>query len=288
MVREKLIFKYLGTELDSCPVEALAFISAHQIATGLAMSSIQKLAMCGFVDRLKGNITINGTNFLTSLISRGAVLYPLCPTDDSTASAAGYSIDLISATSKGTYVNMIPSDFTPNGVKGSATKYFDMGASSSDYPLSSNSFGVYCRDSIAESIISIGVRQTSNTGRSFVNTRNASDLAFANNNNFNNTFAFAETNGEGLFYSSRSDALGFDFVKNNVATNFVDAASANSAFNFIAHGFNNSGTPSGGSTKELSMYFAGLTGLSTQNQIDDWNECVQWYQTNVITGGRNV
>lgn len=46
-------------------------------------------------------------------------------------------------------------------------------------------------------------------------------------------------------------------------------------------------TAAGESSRQLAFYIVGLNDL-TQNEIDDLYYCVQQYQTEVITGGRQV
>lgn len=77
------------------------FITAHELATGLTMGATQQTAINGYIDRLSGNGTLHGTDLLTMFIQYGTTLMPCCPSNDSTASAVGYELDLLSATQQG-------------------------------------------------------------------------------------------------------------------------------------------------------------------------------------------
>jgi hypothetical protein len=58
---------------------------------------------------------------------------------------------------------------------------------------------------------------------------------------------------------------------------------------FYFHALNlDDGTPTYETPTELSMYFINFKWLQSSNEEFDFNESVQWYQSNVITGGRDV
>ena len=132
-----------GGSFLSCPQEAVDFIAAHETATGVAMDAIQKSAVCGFVSRLKGSGTTNGTDLWTAFTNADTRIFPLAPSSNSVASADGCRIELMTQTQRGTYFNFVAGDFQPNGVTGGSTKIFRCGNDPLDYSPSDLGFGAY-------------------------------------------------------------------------------------------------------------------------------------------------
>jgi hypothetical protein len=116
---------------------ARRFIIAHELATGVVMDKHQRNAINGYVKRLSGIGTEYGSNLLKMFVEYGTTLMPCCPSNDSTASAAGYQIDLLSGTQQGEFLNFLPEDITVMGVKGgsSTAKLFKTFKGPIDYPL---------------------------------------------------------------------------------------------------------------------------------------------------------
>jgi FAD synthase len=73
-------------------------------------------------------------------------------------------------------------------------------------------------------------------------------------------------------------------TKTNVGTAAVVSSTTVISFHALTNGANVSAQES---TRQLAFYIVGLSDL-TQNEIDDLYYCVQQYQTEVITGGRQV
>jgi hypothetical protein len=261
--------------------EALAFIAAHEAATGLTMGEVQKLAILGFVDRLKGNGTVNGSDIWSLMIARGSYLFPLTPIDDTTANASAYNLDLISASSVGTFINFVGADFTPNGVIGGTGKKFATGVTTDSYGARNFGYGVYCRtNSRNNSFYEVG------NGGGFRCTMALRVLANQFQSRVNDSGFLSvqpNTDSRGFYISQSHPALGGDSYKNGVFINF--SALAGNGTNTNSFDFHAYLTLY--STRELSMYLLGLPYLSANEQADLY-EAVQWYQTNVITGGRNV
>lgn len=288
MIREKLIFK-IFVEAPICPIEALDFISAHETATGVSMDQIQKDAICGFVSRLQGNDTTNGSDLWAALVSHGSYIWPLTPSSDSVASADGYRVELISQSQIGTYNNFITSDITPNGVNpnNSNTKYFDTGIIPNTLTHETG-IGVYQRTDISSSQYN-GTRDSSN--RWFaqrVKTSSTSRLV-AINSTANNQAAAAAGTTDGLQIAHREDSSTTHYSVNGVVTNtFSRAATGKSNLSVYFHNRHiATGTDGPLGVNEYAMYLLNLPWFTT-NELADFYEAVQWYQTNVITGGRQV
>jgi len=279
MITEKLIFKIPYEIPDSvCSAEGLAFISAHETATGLTMGDIQKAAICGFVDRLKGNGTTNGSDIWTNAVSRGALIYPLCPIDDSTANASAYNIELVSQSALGSFINFVPADITPNGVQGGTGKYFNTTVNHSLYPQDDNSIGGY-----------INIGNSGNQQIAGVTPPNfylqVSTVSFIWRLNSSSGGTYIDAVREGLFIGQRSDSTNTDLYKDGVLVGSQSLTSSSpvskNVFFHRVNGLTNY------FTGRFAMYIYGMPSM-TSNEQADFYEAVQWYQTNVITGGRNV
>lgn len=286
MIVEKLIFKVPYDIPDLvCSAEGLAFISAHEAATGTTMGTVQKQAICGFVSRLMGNGTTYGSDIWTTAVSRGAVLYPLCPIDDSTANANAYSIDLFSQSALGTFNNFIAGDITPNGVIGGSTKYFDSGVAPSAFNRDNVLSGAYCRNT-PTILTANGSANTGGINRHLFLFRSTNDCIGAINTNSSTIYA---TSTIGLLGFGRlTSATEYANKNGALLTGSSTTAATQTANNVYFHGQNIGGVPSNtGGDAQLAMYYVGMQNL-TVNELADFYEAVQWYQTNVITGGRNV
>jgi hypothetical protein len=281
---------YYGSYSSFNPdADALAFITAHDVATGLTMDIIQKEAIDGFVRRLKGEFTVNGTDLWTGMVGNGTKLYPLCPTDDSTANADGYQMNLISATSTGTYNNFLAGDITPTGVIGGTTKYFDMGVAPTAYNQNTGSMFYYSRTTATVNSFGIAVNAGSNK-RMLLSTYTAADgRIITMYNYFTSEVDNSPSTLIGLIGSNKPSKLLIDITINGATSvsGLPTSTVSRGTRNFYSHAQNNIGTPSAFSDSELAMYMVGGNYLNT-NELADFNEAVQWYQTNVITGGRHV
>lgn len=285
MITEKLIFK-IPYEFEPCPAEALAFISAHETATGLTMGDTQKSAICGLVERLKGTGTTYGSDIWTTAASRGALIHPLCPIDDSTANASAYSMELLSASSVGTYNNFVSGDFQPTGVTGGSTKYFNTAIAENTYAQDDVSHYAYSRTEVSEVGALFGNFTTS--GTAYVPRDTVSDRQIVRVNSVGFDITNSIVVSTGLIGLQRDSSTSVKTVKGGVVViTDTETSTTPLAFSMWYHCQRLSGSPSRESGRELAFYVYGLQSLTT-NELADFYEAVQWYQTNVITGGRNV
>lgn len=270
------ILPKLGNCLDP---DALEFISAHEAATGLPMGDTQKTAICGFVSRLKGNGTTNGSDIWTTAVNSNALIYPLTPIDNSTANADAYSVELISGSTVGIYFNFLPADITPSGVKGGTGKWFNTTTPPNTYPQDDASIGAY---------ITVGTNASSIIGGSdtppFLLQNSASSIIYRLNTSSGGSYI--DPNRIGFYMAQRENATKTTLYKDGVNVQSILLTSGvPSSKNTFFHQRNSlSGNYYDGT---LAMYVLGLPSL-TDNEQADFYEAVQWYQTNVITGGRNV
>ena len=262
----------------TCSVEGLAFIAAHEAATGLTMGDVQKTAICGFIDRLKGNNTTNGSDIWTKAVSSNALIYPLCPIDDSTANANAYNIELISQAALGNFINFVPADITPNGVQGGTGKYFNTTVNHSLYPQNNNSIGGY-----------INIGNTGSEQIAGVTPPNfylqASTVSFIWRLNSSGGGTYIDAVRDGMFIAQRNNSNNTNLYKNGVLVSSISLASSTPASKSVFfHRVSGLNTYFSG---RFTMYIYGMPSM-TPNEQADFYEAVQWYQTNVITGGRNV
>ena len=258
--------------------DAQTFITAHETDTGVSMNAIQQKAINGFVTRLKGIGTTHSTNFWSGAFNVTSI-YPYCPSNDSTASAAGYKLDLLRVNDI-TYTNFIAGDFTPTGATGGAGKIANTGigidaAAYNDYMIS-----FYSRDLSASGRV-MGALNAAAT--------RALDPAFTGATTYNNFYrntgssSDAITNTQGLFTESQNKQY-------RNTTQFGNRQSANFSLDnkdIYLHSRNFNGAPNAPISNEFAGFAVGTKNF-TAAAIQDWFECWDWYQTNVITGGRNV
>jgi len=284
-------FTYYNSSYASlvCTAEGLAFIAAHEAATGLPMGLTQKQAVCGFVSRLMGVGTTNSSDLWTLFLAKGTLIHPLTPVNNTTANASAYSMELMSASSIGIYVNFVSGDFTPTGVIGGSTKYFDSSKTPNNFSLNSQLHGAYINSGATVSAIQyvFGSIGSSNTMLQF--RTGSPSTAYATQNS--NSFHSSGLDFNSLWFSGRNNSTQ-QFYQVDLVTPETEgktSAAQSTAYNIYFHGANSSGTLSlPASDLSLAMYFLNMPSNLNAAQRTDLLEAVQWYQTNVITGGRNV
>lgn len=281
---------YIYTSRDDggCPIEAVNFILAHEAATGQTMDMVQRMAMCGYVSRLKGNNTTNGSDILSALSGTDSVIYPLCPIDDTTANASAYSMELLRASSFGTYNNFVSGDFTENGVIGGTTKYFDCGVSTDDLGTQ-HSLITYSRTDQVESSIVMGTWEGSNTNATYLQPRISPSRAVFRHSSNSSIIIDPVATSDGMLLISRSPVNAIFYEIDNIKQGSGDyplVPTGTSANNVYFHAQNRAGVAGNYATHQLSFY-AVIPYLSTAER-QDFYEATLWLQQNIITGGRDV
>lgn len=273
--------------METCPIEALDFITAHETATGVSMDQIQKDAVCGLVDRLKGNGTTNETDLWTIFTNAGSRLFPLTPSSDSVTSADACRMELITQTQRGTYINFVAGDFQPNGVTGGSTKIFRCGNAPSDYPADDLGFGAYLvsRNNVANAGF-CGVDAGGSTNRQAIFDRNLLTESLVRIQDADVLQITSARPTTGMYYAQRSGTTKEHYVDNTLIysqTSSFTAAATGVEMGF--HAYNRSNTTLIESLSTLGFYVYGAPYLSS-TEYADFIEAMTWYQQNVITGGR--
>lgn len=281
-----MLFTLVGWDAD-----ALAFIAAHEANTGVSMGAVQKNAINNKYLRYKNLLpTPNGSN-LWNIVNAASPLpriWIFAPINDSIANALAYQIEFLRRNAQGTFTNFVSGDFAPTGVTGGTTKQFSSGYPPNVYPKNNVGYFAYVRTepSVASSIM--GANGAANANR----TALISDLtgtgfrAYVNNTALPTAINVVPT---GLIGTQRGNSTHKEDVKNGVVVQTEALASVTpSSKNLFWFARNNnnvlSNTYNGG---EISAIFEGMPYLTT-NELSDLYWIEQLYQTEIITGGRNV
>jgi len=262
-------------------IDAEAFIAKHNAESGQTMAIAQQQVIQGLFQRIKGIGTTFGSDLWTLLVNSNSEVYPFCPVSDSVINVAACAVDMIDPSVTASFVNFLPSDFTANGITGASSKYMEMKRAPSDFNQNSIGIDGYNRSSLIGTRTIVGV----NDGTAANST---GTLAFLSNYKINGSFVlFTDSSVLGLNSLNRTTATHADRYRDGVLvksqTNTSAAPITNKFYGFA----NNTGSVSEYYfTGELAM-IAARRGFTT-NEMADWNEAWLYYQTNIITGGRNV
>lgn len=276
----------LMPKLDS---NALAFIAAHESATGVAMGSIQKQAINNLFLRLKGKIANPNGSVLYPLISSNSKIWIHAPSTDAVASLAGFNIELFSATSLGTFNNFVSGDVLPTGLTGNTTtKYFDAGQTMASFPQNSVSIGAYLRGNATASYEVGGAYDGSSFTSLTVRAATGTKYGIAVNRSLG-IANFSSANSLGLAMIERTSSTTQNIYKagNLLGISAFISVVPSGTRNVYFHGRNNNGTAAAFCPLQLSGYKLIGTAL-TANQHSDFGWIIQNYNTEIITGGRQV
>ena len=259
------------------------FIIAHELATGVGMDGHQRNAINGYVKRLSGIGTEYGSNLLKMFVEYGTTLMPCCPSNDSTASAAGYQIDLLSATQQGEFLNFLPEDITVMGVKGgsSSAKIFKTFKGPIDYPLLSGFDFFYIKEKCVVSSTATHKVYQDNTNNTYLVPRHYSNgwVYSVFNGNFDAGLGNGKIhkglcgllNREGVLKSMYVDGHGLIYPNYG---GYSSTPYTNNGTYFKFH--------DGLWLGEISLYSVRAPEL-TNEQIYDLIEATNWYQDNVLS-----
>jgi hypothetical protein len=284
---------YLASVGGSIPFvfdsDALQFINEWETNTTVTMPTTQRLAVNDFYRGLKGEGTPNGSDLWTLATSVNARIFPLIPLTDSTANGLAYSLDAVSnGVIKGTYTNFVSADFTQNGVIGGPSKFFNSGVAPNVYNINSMALSVYSRTNLA-----------ANANFEFAaSDAGTSNAYLLNSMNAANEFNFIISNTTSLTPPIISDSSGFNLIQNNntsksavkngvTLSTVVQPLTGQTTRNLYFHSWNNDGTTTNPSVRQLCFYEIGMPFLSV-NELLDFYTIVQRLQSNVITGGRQI
>lgn len=274
-------------KLDS---NARAFIAAHESATGVAMGSIQKQAINNLFLRLKGKIANPNGSVLYPLISSNSKIWIHAPSTDAVASLAGFNIELFSASTLGTFHNFVSGDALPTGLTGNATtKYFDAGITMASFPQNSACIGVYLRGNATATYEVGGAYDGTSLTLLIVRNPTASKYGIAVNRSLSSS-NFSSANSFGLIVAERNNSTNLNIYKSGTSLGFATSIASVAPLgtrNVYFHARNNNGTAATFCPIELSGYKLIGTAL-TSNQHSDFGWIIQNYNSEIITGGRQV
>jgi hypothetical protein len=269
--------------------QSLAFIAAHNTASGATMDTLQEDAVKGFVRLLRGVGTPHELDLLTYYQGfPNARMWIQAPVSDAVVSVAGYELELIHL-STGTYVNFVSGDFATTGVTGGSTKYFASGVSPSDFDQNSLYVGQYIREETTGTKLVCGSSQAANFNNSTFMQCTGDNNNFANINGSGiTTFSIVYAGKTlGLCGVQRTSASDYE-IKYSDKVLFPRNLTSNtpSTNEIYFHAMNYGGSANYYFEKAVCMYMV-LPSMS-QDQLDDLEYAVQWYNANIITGGRDV
>jgi len=262
--------------------DAAAFIAKHNTESGLTMDVLQQGVVNTLFAMIKGSGTTNGTNFWASLLAGNSEVYPFCPVSDSVANAGGYSVDMIRPATTATFTNFVSGDFTPSGVQGGNSKYLAMKTAPNDFDQDSASVHAYVRTSGPTFRYPIGAGSSSTVGSLIRNLQG--NIAFGINATYKNLI-----NGwsVGLLSSNRINSSQVTcFVNGSVVSTQSSTSSAPVSYKTYGMALNNAGSTHDSFRGNVGM-LAATHGFTAAENLD-WFEIWDYWQTNIITGGRNV
>ncbi|MGB0369280.1 MAG: hypothetical protein ACPGD8_07725, partial [Flavobacteriales bacterium] len=267
--------------------DANAFIAAHNSASGNTMASHQQEITQGFFQRLKGVGTTYGENIWSIIhANSNSRMQILMPVSDSVVKSSAYAIDCIHLGS-GTYYNFLPSNYSTTGVIGGASKYFDIGVPPNAFNQDDFSQHVYVRTDIHGALFACGSSEGTNAFASSAYIWPKHNNKFYHQTNSNDQTGVTNTDSRGFYSTVRSSSTKQSAYKNGaLISEPASTSNTPSSKNTFFHGLNGGGAlkyPHPGSL----CFYAQLPAL-TANQVSDLYEAVQWLQTNIITGGRDV
>jgi hypothetical protein len=291
------IYTWIGSTSTqpACSAEALAWIAAVEAAHGGPIEAAQKAVYCTWVDMLKGAGTTNNTDFFAMASGGNYAIWPFPVIDDSTISFAACGVELFRAASLGSFNNYLPGDLNVNGITGGTNKYFRTGLYGDDFPQDDLSMWIYSRSnngdlaksqgyqSIASPTTGEGLRMTLIAANTTMNVRNRTSQVTGGGTTpvLNNTF--------GLIGNSRANGSYFTVWKNGfLLMNMNVASQTPTHFEVFFGGLNVAGSLSVGNEETRQMCLWALMPGMNANEQQDWFECIDYLQTNIITGGRDV
>jgi hypothetical protein len=242
------------------------------------MASIQRSAITTLVNNLNGSGTTNSSKFLARMVAQGSKFYPYCPVNDSTANANAYKMCLIDQSTNLTFINFVSGDFTPQGLAGGSGKKASTVQATNRFLTSQTGHHVYCRTNSTADLCMMGdsyaslqlwLRTPALSSYVSLNTSGGGTIAVADTLGLTSISQIFE---EGTKLRKRGVVIGTLSAGGFVSSNKIFLHCAGSAY------FD---------TRQSAGFCLGFTPL-TANEWADWEELWTRYQTNVITGGRQV
>ena len=266
--------------------DANAFINAHNTASGQAMGAVQQTAIQGTFQRFKGIGTTNGSDLWTKLVACNSEIYPFVPVDDLTVSIAAYALDMVDPSTPAIWYGFVPSDYSVTGITGGIGKYLAMKRAPSDFGQNDVGTDAYSRNATGN----YNTRAYMGAVTTDINSNGVIPIISTSLGGYkinSTSFEGHNTNGIGLHSHNRNGASTNQLYKDGVLVYSGTIASVAPTTNkFYGFAYNKNGTSDRNFVGELAM----ICDRCSFNAVEmsDWFEVWDYYQTNVITGGRNV
>lgn len=179
------------------------------------MSTLMKSAITQlFLDFSgKGNTT-DSNDVFQRFANHGTNVWPLLPSNETTASEEAYRMEMIKQAPKGEFVNWLPIDFNVNGMTGDTGKYFNSETQPSNFPQ--DDVGYYVRSHAAglSSRYAFGSTNSLENGVGFV-AQTSSRLRAQLNTSYQSSFTPVPSTG-GLIGIQRGDGTNKQFYRNGL------------------------------------------------------------------------
>lgn len=279
--------------ISSYDIDALEFITNHEIATGQPMDVIQKTAINNRYLRYKGIDTPNNSDLWTLLQTvPNARIWIQCPINDTTTNADACLMEFITKTQQGNYVGFTALDFTPTGIAGDVGKYFQGVFAPSDYSQNSHSYFAYIRtpSSVANtSVFGSNLFTTTNIRMTWLIQRPTDYYIYSNAVSSGiGSLAIAENPPIGLIGFIRKDSSTIHgFANGTIYPDATKNSSSPSNFELYWWARNSGGVNAGACYEEICSIYQGLPKFNAL-ELEDFNYIEQLYQQEIITIGRNV
>ncbi len=155
--------------------------------------------------------------------------------------------------------------FTGNGSNAYINTNYNPSVDGVKYSQNSASLGIYCRTNVQESIFDFGLSASSKT---YGQLRNASGNYLFRINDSSN-LSGVNSDSRGMYILKRTGATAREAYKNKVSLGSDSASSSGVAnLDFYVLSLNNNGSPTGYSTKQIAMFFAGSANINVDTITD--------------------
>jgi hypothetical protein len=267
--------------------DANAYINAHNALSGQTMAATQQEVVQGTFQRLKG-INSTSENLHAFFLANGVRIFGYTPVSDSVVNIDAYGLDMIQLGQQ-TFHGYVASDFTVQGLKGGAGKYTKTGMYATSFPLNDLGGDVYCRTALSNTIaMSFGSLDTATYNANGYSLWPRWGNAIAKHLNSNRLDGVAIASSKGLLSVQRISATQVSTLLNGGLVSIQNLNSASRpVLEIYGHAAN---SPSGAVYYDPSehAWLCPARPTMTATQMTAYNEVVEYYQTNIITGGRNV
>jgi hypothetical protein len=274
---------------DAFDADALTFIAAHEAASLTTMDTLQRTAINNMYLRLKGWDTSNGSDLWSLFDNTKHAIYPYAPSSDTAASAGGYSLNMVDPSAFTiTWVNFVPDDFLPSGLAGNGTSKYGRTGVNILNVIGTWDFGVdvYLRNQANRSDSNAGgfLAATPYHGMDHTPYYSATDISYIGNTTVG--YGTTQPTRTGLMSIQRSGTTQTKH-RNGVQYDSRAVTGILPSIEIYIHARNYGGAANFYSQRNIAGIAASRPHF-TAAQMADWSEIWEKYNTEIITGGRNV